>query len=156
MPTKLLSDSQLAKIKSTILDVTYTFHNTPITIYLKSTNVWDGEDDEEMPERASYEVLCRISYGTNTSDSSKEDDTGGIDRNRMLFTVDTRNLSDVDFPLSADSMPLIDVADCYIKYNDRYYVLINFRNSGAFDIEQLLATFECDIEKYHTTLPAGF
>jgi hypothetical protein len=145
MPRRLISTSQLDRIKAAIYDVTETFHRTPIRIALDAQAVarWGGSYDKA--DRTIYDVLGKAVFGTNTSDAATDTNKGTEDHTRLFITVDTRNLDAVGFPLVDGDLPDVTIGDSYIHYKEKWYKITSAILSGAFDEQSLLARFEVDI-----------
>jgi len=145
----LLSAKQLLRIKKSIKDVTDTFHKQPISILIDNAIVQRWKEDATPGEYTTYNILSRVTYGTNTSDAALKDDVGDVDRTRMFVTVDTRNLADIGFPLLEGDLPNISIGNSFIIYKQKKYEITVCTLQGAFDQQSLLARFEVDINKYY-------
>lgn len=144
----LLSPQQWADFKSAIKDVTDTFHKEPITLFTNGASSDRWQEDRKPSEYDSYPVLCRVVYGTNTTDASKSDDSGEIDRTRLFITVDMRNLKAANFPIVEDR-PDITIGKDYILYKAEYFLITACILQGMTNPETLLVRFEVDITKYY-------
>lgn len=142
MPQKLISEEQIASIKSVLNDVTYTFFTSDITLklYKGSMNRW-GEDNETDDNFSDYVLKGGVEFGQMQSDKDIRTETGSDDNQSIEVSFNFKDLKAQG--LTKGNSTIINPSTDYLVYEGSKYAIGSCITDGFLDSEPVLVLLNC-------------